>query len=251
MLIRAHYEQLSSLFLYPDDNYLPRLETTMMALQGKHPAAAASLKEFLSLVPGETDRGLAPLQRLQEIFTRTFEVQSITTLDVGYLMFGDDYKRAELLVQLNRELQEAKVVVGTELPDHLSSILRLLARWDDFETAQELVQLLLHPAVGAMIFEFREERIEQRNTLYKKHYKTLLHMDVGRLTLFRHLLSAVLSVLEDDFLVEEPAPVEGASAFLRSLGREFEIEERGAGQRPGATRSDQMPSPGGCPSGGK
>ena len=76
-------------------------------------------------------------------------------------------------------------------------------------------------------------------------------MDVGRLTLFRHLLSAVLSVLEDDFLVEEPAPVEGASAFLRSLGREFEIEERGAGQRPGATRSDQMPSPGGCPSGGK
>ena len=69
----------------------------------------------------------------REIHTRSFEVQSITTLDVGYVAFGDDYKRGELLVNLNREHEAVGVDCGSELPDHLPNVLRLMARWQDPE----------------------------------------------------------------------------------------------------------------------
>jgi hypothetical protein len=32
------------------------------------------------------------------LFTRSFDVQAVTTLDLGYIVFGEDYKRGELLV---------------------------------------------------------------------------------------------------------------------------------------------------------
>ena len=52
------------------------------------------------------------LDEVQEVFTRSFDVQSITTLGVGYVMFGDDYKRGEMLVNLNRELRDAGIDPG-------------------------------------------------------------------------------------------------------------------------------------------
>ncbi len=249
-MFRAHYEQLAALFAYPESDYLFRVSSTRASLAKGYPQAAADIDEFLALVPQPSKDLPVPLERVQEVFTRTFEVQSITTLDVGYLMFGDDYKRAELLVQLNRELREAKVNVGRELPDHLSSILRLLARWKDREMAQELVQYVLHPTVQAMVFEFREERVEQRNSLYKKHYKTVLDIDRDRLIMFRHLLKAVQRVLEVDFEVETVPEIPESTAFLRSLQREFEIEERGAGHRPSAMRPDPVAAGNGCQVGG-
>ena len=91
---------------------------------------------------------------MQEIFTRSFDVQAITTLGVGYVMFGDDYKRGELLVNLNREHREAGVECGTELPDHLPNVLACSAGGRIRRSSAEFVEEILHPALRMMIEEF-------------------------------------------------------------------------------------------------
>ncbi|HJN77238.1 MAG TPA: hypothetical protein QGF58_25155, partial [Myxococcota bacterium] len=176
------------------------------------------------------------LNETQEIITRSFEVQSITTIDVGYVMFGDDYKRAELLVNLNREHRNVGIELGTELSDHLPTVLRLIPRWQDKELAEEFVQQILHPALLRMIQEFHPERIERRNALYVKHHKTLIATSELRATMYRRVLSALRKVLSEDYeFVFEPPP-EQSSEFLRSIKRELEIADRGAGHRPSSAR---------------
>ncbi len=231
------YDQLAPLFVYPDAQYTGHVEVAIEALRGEHPEAAKALTQFRELLPPSDPA--APeiaVNAIQEIFTRSFEVQSITTLDVGYVIFGDDYKRAELLVNLNREQRMVGNELGTELSDHLPTVLRLLSRWENAELALEFVQQILHPALRYMIEEFNPERIERRNVLYKKHHKTLIVTAAERTTMYRFALKALKEVLRADFeFVWEP-PQEQSSEFLRSIVRELTIAENGAGKRPSSMR---------------
>ena len=68
---------------------------------------------------------------LQELHTRTFDVQSLTTLDIGYVLFGDDYKRGALLSNLNQEHSRAENDCRGELADHLPNLLRLIPKLKD------------------------------------------------------------------------------------------------------------------------
>ena len=221
----AHYEHLAVLFDYPRRDYPVWVKAVYDLLAGRYVVAAAEINAFAQALP--TDGGpLEPeaLDEVQEIFTRSFDVQSITTLGVGYVMFGDDYKRGEVLVNLNRELRDVGIDCGTELPDHLPTVLRLIARWQDRELAEEFVREILHPALEMMIAEFGERQMAARNGLYQKHFKTLIVTSAERGTMFREPLSAVLEVLRQDFDLSEWIPPEKDNDFLGSLGRELEIE---------------------------
>ncbi len=229
------YDLLAELFSYPKADFPERVALIREAFSGNYPKAAEEMALFTALLP-QTEGTLTSelLDEMQELFTRSFEVQSVTTLDVGYVAFGDDYKRAELLVNLNREHREVGVDCGSELSDHLVNVLKLLARWQDAATMAEFVELILHPCVESMIGEFGPERMEQRNALYKKHYKTLIVTSEVRATLYRHALGALLQVLRQDFGLTKSVRPEETSSFLRSIGREMEIEARGAGHKPSA-----------------
>ena len=221
----AHYEHLAVLFDYPRSDYPVWVKAVYDLLAGRYVVAAAEINSFAQALP--TDGGhLEPeaLDEVQEIFTRSFDVQSITTLGVGYVMFGDDYKRGEVLVNLNRELRDVGIDCGTELPDHLPTVLRLIARWEDRELAEEFVREILHPSLEMMIAEFGERAMAARNGLYQKHFKTLIVSSAERGTMFREPLSAVLEVLRQDFDLSEWIPPERDNDFLGSLGRELEIE---------------------------
>ena len=168
------------------------------------------------------------LDEVREIFTRSFDVQAITTLSVGYIVFGDDYKRAELLVNLNREHRDAGLDCGSELSDHLPNVLRLIAKWQDPEIVVEFVEEILHPAIDNMIHEFGADRILERNRLYRKHYKTLIASSAERGTMYIDALQALLAVLQQDFDLGEYRRPEQKNDFLQSLGREMEIEAENA-----------------------
>jgi len=221
----AHYERLAALFEYPEPDYPLVVRALRDFLDARYPAAANELEAFARALPGGGKAfSEEQLDEVQEIFTRSFDVQSITTLGVGYVMFGDDYKRGEVLVNLNREHREAGVDCGTELPDHLPNVLRLVARWDDPEIRAEFVEEILHPALLRMSGEFGPRRMEERNRLYRKHFKTLIASSAERGTIFRRPLAALISVLEEDFSLSAREQTEPASDFLRSIGRELEIE---------------------------
>ena len=224
----AHYERLATLFDYPERNYPAQVQQVLDVLEDRYPVAGAELRRFADALPSDGTAGAAlsteALHELQEIFTRSFDVQSITTLGVGYVMFGDDYKRGELLVNLSREYRNAGLDPGSELTDHLPSVLRLLARWQDRELVEEFVEEILYPALKKMIAEFGPQRMEQRNKLYRKHFKTLIDSSAERGTIFRQPLAALSAVLETDFDLSAVKSPERQSDFLRSVGRELEIE---------------------------
>lgn len=228
---RPLYEVLAALLDYPDSGYPGRVRVASEIVARHNPAAAAAIEALAAGLPrGRDALDEHQLDELQELYTRTFDVQAATTLGIGYVLFGDDYKRGELLVHLNREMRAAGVDCGSELPDHLPTILRLLARWDDAELARELVAEIVRPALERMLAEFEEQRAAERDRLYEKHYKTLIDVPATDRTLFSQPLRATLEILRTDFELGDWRAPEVESDFVRSLGRELELEAEEATQ---------------------
>ena len=151
-----HYQLLAELFRYPDGEFLWKIEAAKNWLKASYPEAAAELEFFYRELP-RTD-----LDQIQALYTRSFDVQAITTLDVAYVLFGDDYKRGEILANLNREHIKFQTDCGVELADYLPNLLSLIAKLEDGELLRELVQEILAPALQKMIEEFIPERLDKK-----------------------------------------------------------------------------------------
>jgi nitrate reductase assembly molybdenum cofactor insertion protein NarJ len=224
----SHYNLLAELFWYPDLAYADRVKPTQEFLRENYPDAAEEMDAFVGLFPFDV------LREMEELFTRSFDVQSITTLDVGYVLFGEDYKRGELLSNLNREHNEADIDCKGELADHLPNLLRLIAAFgevpDKAELVEELVEEILAPALRQMISEFDPERLEEKDECYLQHYKTLIETPGEYFTAYCHCLEAVHLVLAKDFSLKEkaaekPPMLEPSLSFLKSVRQEMEIED--------------------------
>ena len=219
----AHYGLLADLFDYPDAEYPRRVSRIKQFLDRSYAQGAAQLDQFLRHLPARD------LNTMQELYTRSFDVQAIATLDLGYVLFGDDYKRGELLANLSREHQAAGNDCGTELADHLPNLLRLMAVLRDQELIEDMALAILAPALAEMIGEFSSERLHKKNESYKKHYKTLIDapaVNTDAVTLYQFALKSLFEVLKQDFPQIETMPQEPASSFLGSVGQENAIEER-------------------------
>lgn len=225
----SHYDEFAALFDYPDADYRANVWTAHGTVAQACPEAAVRLEALAAALPDA-------VTEIQEIFTRSFDIQAITTLSVGYLLFGDDYKRGELLANLNREHRDAGVDCGRELSDHLPNVLRLMARWPDHELVTELVQEVVRPAVERMVAEFGPERMEQRDRLYAKHFKTLIAASAERGTMFREPLAALAAVLDRDFQRIDRKPPERNNDFLQCIGRELDIEASEGRPTPSGTK---------------
>lgn len=221
----AHYPELAALVAFPGPGLAGRGRALLESLRDLCPEAAREVEQFLDQIPPAT------LDQ-QELHTRTFDVQALTTLDVGYVLFGDDYKRGALLSQLSQEHRRANNDCGGELADHLPNLLRLIPKIEDRELLGELVEQIMVPALMLMIREFDPQRIELKNTNYRKHFKTLIDQaQGGDAAVYCRALKAVLQVLERDFeLAGTVARLSAAGSrrqtveFLRLVEREMDIE---------------------------
>ncbi len=222
MAHRIQYELLAPLFEYPEAGFPERVADIKDYLDGRYADAATELGRFADLLPVDD------LEAMQELFTRSFDVQAATTLDIGYVLFGDDYKRGILLANLNREHRTASIDTGTELADYIPNLLRLMAVIEDEEVLHDLAYAILGPALLEMIGEFSTERIEKRNKKYEKHYKTLIEMPAvasEAATLYQFALKSLYAVLQQDFALIASMPLQRSSEFLASVSRENRIEE--------------------------
>ena len=222
----AHYCDVAELLDFPGPGSASRGRALADFLRGNYPDAAVEVERFLDAIPQQT-------LDLQELYTRTFDVQAVTTLGTGYVLFGDDYKRGALLSNLNREHNDAENDCRGELADHLPNVLRLIPKLKDQNLLEELVEQILVPALMLMIREFDPERIEKKNANYRKHYKTLIDSAGGcDSTVYCRALKAVLKVLARDFPVTEtmtklsdwssrPQTVD----FLQLVQKEMDIEQ--------------------------
>ena len=91
----------------------------------------------------------APVGQAEERYTALFDLDPVCTLHVGYQVFGDTYPRGAFIANLARELRQAGVSRGDDLPDFLPVVLRLLGAIGPDE-AEPLLSIVVRPALDKM-----------------------------------------------------------------------------------------------------
>ena len=158
-----HYNLIAQIFDYPDENFRSNITTIKKELISAYPKVIDPLSEFERFINSISH------QDLQEYFVRTFEVKALCNIDVGYVLFGEDYKRGEFLVNIQSEHNKAGNDCGSELGDYLPNMLNLLPKIEDQELAKELSFTVLIPAVRQMIKTFLD-----KSNIYLKVLEVLL-----------------------------------------------------------------------------
>lgn len=140
---------LSYALAYPGDCFEERLDEALAMVRRHAPAAAVPLAAFCAAV-----LPLTPEER-EELYTRTFDINPLCSLEIGWQLFGEEYHRGALLVRLRHELRRHGIEESTELPDHLTHVLSLLDRMADSE-AQSFAACCVIPAVDKMLLAFED-----------------------------------------------------------------------------------------------
>lgn len=159
-------------------------------------------------IAGETDSlanfrcGIEALSvsDLQELYTRTFDLNPVCTLEIGYHLFGENYKRGEFLANLRET--EAAFALGQEnqLPDYLPVLLRLLTKLPDEELRISLISDCLIPAIEKMLRPLRESENPYRFLL--EAVRATLQTEVPHVSAEapRFRVRTELPVLNDDLV---------------------------------------------------
>lgn len=137
------FDRLGSLLEYPSPSLPQEVEKCITFTPSGGPAEL--LQDFRSFL------ATSSLSRMEEVYTRTFDLQAVCIPYVGYHLFGEDYRRSLFLAGLKKIYRENNFSTGRELPDHLAVMLRFLAQRKDGEESRELIRDGLIPSLEKMI----------------------------------------------------------------------------------------------------
>lgn len=135
------FELLADLIEYPDTNW----ESKIAAI-----AADELLGAFRSRIATHS------LPEVQELYARTFDLNPVCALEIGYHLFGENYKRGEFLAKLRETEGPFDLGQENQLPDYLPVLLRLLTRLEDEELRSSLISECLIPALDKMLNSLKE-----------------------------------------------------------------------------------------------
>ena len=114
---------VGDLFLYPDahaeDDMRMSADLVAAAFSDRLGRAGRGFGEWLGSV--------TPSDR-EELFTRTFDINPTCSLELGWHLYGEDYKRGSFLVDMRRLMASLGIEETRELPDHVVHALRALER---------------------------------------------------------------------------------------------------------------------------
>lgn len=139
------YEILASSLEYPGEDWNTRLERCKQWLTIQEPDVAVQFIRF------QRNVNKLSIDKLQELYTQTFDLNPVCTLDIGYHLFGENYKRGELLAKLRETEAPFDLSQSNQLPDHLPVLLRLLTKLEDEELRLALIGEILIPALSKML----------------------------------------------------------------------------------------------------
>lgn len=151
---REVYEALEMLLTYPEDHQGREIGSSVI-INGSPDTAAAEHAAFAAKT--------APLSLhdRQELYIQTFDLNPVCALEMGWHLFGENYDRGLLLVKMRQQLRMYGLPETTELPDHLTNGLRLLARMER-ESGAYFAEAVVLPAVEKML-----EAIRGKNNPYE------------------------------------------------------------------------------------
>lgn len=170
---RRFYPLLGELLAYPDQQFRSRSAQARAHLEKRSRELTVRFDRF--------HQPLAALQmaQLEELYSRTFDLNCLCVPYVSVHLFGEEnLKRSRLMVALSERYSEWNFDPGTELPDHLSLVLRATPHFAP-EEWQDFLTYCLVPAVGKM----SESLSDTDNP-------------------FRHLLEILFEMLQGETLLE-------------------------------------------------
>lgn len=138
------FNLFAELFTYPREGYARIAERCLSAGVDLPSEAREGLEKFWGAIRDKT------LEQLEELFVRTFDLNPVCVLEIGWHLYGDNYDRGAFLVKLREQLRAHNVRESSELPDHLTHVLALLARLDA-EQAGALAAESVIPALDKML----------------------------------------------------------------------------------------------------
>ena len=133
------YEKLAALLEYPNESFPSRIRT-----------AQNVANDFIGRV------GTLSLSELQELYTRTFDLNPVCALEIGYHLFGENYKRGEFLAHLRETEAPFDLDQEQQLPDYLPVLLRLLNKLEDEELRASLIGECLMPGIEKMLASLKD-----------------------------------------------------------------------------------------------
>lgn len=178
------YAQLADLLEYPGEDW-----TVPLANAGS---------------PGPFDEFVAEIRKfslsdLQELYARTFDLNPVCALEIGYHLFGENYKRGEFLANLRATEAPFELGQANQLPDYLPVLLRLLAKLKDEEEElrSSLISDCMIPALDKILASLQTENPYR---LLLEALRTTLQLEVPAVPVEapRFKLRANLPVLGND-----------------------------------------------------
>jgi nitrate reductase assembly molybdenum cofactor insertion protein NarJ len=206
---KDHYSTLAELFRYPGENFIGKLNNCMKLLEDHYPEAAVELNVFRSYMVDCT------ADRREELFTKTFDVQPVCYLDLGYVMFGEDYKRGVFLLNMQQEQRKIGNDCGTDLPDNICNVLNLMTISDDRAFVEDLVWSIFIPCLKKMIAEFEIARVDLKIKVLRKLHSAIIQEELNKGNVYRNCFTALAVVLKADF--GEKEIVSDETAVLHSV----------------------------------
>lgn len=138
------YVDLADLFEYPESNLVRQI-----AVDG-NTNLSESLTNFMVGIENFS------LSDLQELYTRTFDLNPVCALEIGYHLFGENYKRGEFLANLRETEAPFQLGQDKQLPDYMPVLLRLITKLDDEELRTALIVDCMAPAIDKMIASLKD-----------------------------------------------------------------------------------------------
>jgi len=132
------------LYGYPKADRAVVAQTALTTISRENAEATEMLRPLVAFL---TD---SPLAECEELYVRTFELNPVCALEIGWQLYGEQYARGAFLVRARELMREVGVPENTELPDHLPNILRVLARLRS-PSVEKLAAKFTAPAVRGMV----------------------------------------------------------------------------------------------------
>lgn len=148
---RSFIERLALLLQYPREDFLLLVAEAHKNMSGEPGDVTVPFTQFAEGIAG------LDTEELQELYTRTFDLNPMCTLEIGWQLYGEDYRRGEFLVKMRQHLQGYGLPESGELPDHMTHALALLARLEPDEAAAFGGQYVL-PALDKMLSGWQQTR---------------------------------------------------------------------------------------------
>lgn len=147
------FDSFAALLEYPSSDVDEETQRCLELMKSINPEAAEMFEKFSNAVEGNS------LQRMQELFTTTFDMQPVCYPYVGFHLYGESYKRGAFMAQLNEAYHGIGYSTEQELPDNLAVILRFIGfdsenRYSEF--SQALISDGVLPSLEKMLKVFGE-----------------------------------------------------------------------------------------------